>query len=241
MLSKLIKKNDFNPGVLGIFFNPFYFARRGLYLNIKSLSHHISGKILDVGCGKKPYQNLFQYSQYVGLEYDTPQNRASKKADFFYDGKTFPFVNAEFDNIICNEVLEHVFNPKDFLSEIIRILKPGGLMLMTVPFVWDEHEQPYDYARYSSFGLKHLLQENGFQIIEQRKSVDDVGVIFQLINAYIYKKIIGKSIRPNRIKRIIIRTFCSVFNLAGCLLRLVLPKNQDLYLDNIILAKKPNA
>lgn len=238
MLSKLIKKQNFNPGFLGIFFNPFYFARRGLYLNINSLSRHLSGKILDVGCGKKPYRDLFLYSDYIGLEYDTPENRKSKQADFFYDGKTFPFSNAEFDSIICNEVLEHVFNPDEFLSEIIRVLKPNGKMLMTVPFVWDEHEQPHDYARYSSFGLKHLLEKNGFLIIEQRKSVDDVGVIFQLINAYIYKKIIGKSIRPNRIKRIVIRTLCSVFNLSGCLLQIILPKNNDLYLDNIVIAQK---
>jgi SAM-dependent methyltransferase len=238
MLSKLIKKQNFNPGFLGIFFNPFYFARRGLFLNIKSLSDHITGKVLDVGCGKKPYRDLFRCSDYIGLEYDTPDNRKSKQADFFYDGKTFPFSDGEFDSIICNEVLEHVFNPDQFLSEIIRVLKPSGKMLMTVPFVWDEHEQPHDYARYSSFGLKHLLEKNGFIIVEQKKSVDDVGVIFQLINAYIYKKIIGKSIRPNRIKRIVIRSLCSVFNLSGCLLQIILPKNNDLYLDNIVIAQK---
>ena len=53
---------------------------------------------------------------------------------------------------------------------------------MTVPFVWDEHEQPYDYARYSSFGLKHILNENGFEVIEQRKSNNGIEVIFQLLN-----------------------------------------------------------
>jgi len=191
-LAKLIKKHDFQPGFLGIFFNPFYLTRRALFINIKSLSHHIYGETLDVGCGKKPYQNLFSCSSYIGLEYDTPQNRKSKNAEFFYDGKNFPFSDSKFDSIICNEVLEHVFNPDEFLSEIIRVLKPNGKMLMTVPFVWDEHEQPHDYARYSSFGLKYLLEKNSFEILEQRKSVDDIAAIFQLINAYIYKKIIGK-------------------------------------------------
>ncbi len=241
MLSKIIKKNEFNPGLLGLFVNPFYFSRLNLHINISSLAHYITGKILDVGCGKKPYQNLFQSSQYIGLEYDTPDNRKSKNADFFYDGKIFPFSNAEFDSIICNEVLEHVFNPKEFLSEMNRVLKSGGLLLMTVPFVWDEHEQPYDYARYSSFGLKHLIEENGFKIIEQRKSADDISVIFQLINVFIYKKILGKAVRPKRIKRIMIRSLCSIFNIMGFVLIKILPKNQDLYLDNIIIAKKSDA
>jgi SAM-dependent methyltransferase len=84
-------------------------------------------------------------------------------------------------------VFEHVFNPSEFLREINRVTKIGGLFLITVPFVWDEHEQPYDYARYSSFGLKHILSENGFEIVEHRKSNNGLEVIFQLINAYISK------------------------------------------------------
>ncbi len=237
-LSKLIKKNDFKPGFLGIFVNPFYFARRGLFINITNLSHHIGGRVLDVGCGRKPYKDLFVCDEYVGLEYDTPENRSSKNAEFFYDGKKFPFNDGEFDSAICNQVLEHVFNPHEFLAEFGRVIKKGGVILITVPFVWDEHEQPYDYARYSSFGLKHLLESSGFEVIEFRKSVNDAAVIFQLINVFIYKKILGKSLRPNRVKRILIRSICACFNLIGSVLRLILPSNNDLYLDNIAIVRK---
>jgi SAM-dependent methyltransferase len=66
-------------------------------------------------------------------------------------------------------VLEHVFNPDDFLNEVNRVLKPSGKLLLTVPFVWDEHEQPYDYARYSSFGLRSLLEKHGFSIVKHEK------------------------------------------------------------------------
>ncbi len=106
---------------------------------------------------------------------------------------------------------------------------------MTVPFVWDEHEQPYDYARYSSFGLKFILEKHGFRVIEQRKTASDIRVIFQLINAYLYKILLTK--KP-LINRLFCFLFMSPFNILGEFLRHLFPGNNDLYLDNIVLARK---
>ena len=113
-------------------------------------------------------------------------------------------------------------------------MKVGGKLLLTVPFVWDEHEQPYDYARYSSFGLKSLLEKCGFEIIEHHKSVNDFGVVIQLINGYIYK--ITKPIPL--LRQLATITVCAVINILGIPISYILPKNNDLYLDNIILANK---
>ena len=145
------------------------------------------------------------------------------------------FENEVYENIISNEVLEHVFNPDEFLSEINRVLKMNGNLLLTVPFVWDEHEQPYDFARYTSFAMKHLFDKYGFKIVEYKKSCNDLGVIFQLLNDYIYKKLIGRSKLHNLL---LVNFLCSIFNILGILLIKITPKNDDLYLDNIILAKK---
>jgi uncharacterized membrane protein len=112
------------------------------------------------------------------------------------------------------------------------------MLLLTVPFVWDEHEQPGDFARYTSFGIEYLLKKHGFKIIKSYKTANDITIIFQLINDYIYKILIGKN---RRINRIIINMLCSFFNLMGIMLSLVLPKNNDLYLDNIILACRCHA
>ena len=57
------------------------------------------------------------------------------------------------------------------------------MLLLSCPFVWDEHEQPYDYARYSSFGIRHILEQNGFEILELRKSINDFSIFPQLVNA----------------------------------------------------------
>lgn len=230
------KRQQFQPGVLGLFKNPFYAARKGLFDAMESFASDLSGRVLDVGCGQKPYIGLFPGTDYVGMELDTPENRSDKKADCFYDGKVFPFPDSSFDSVICNQVFEHVFNPADFLVELRRVLKPQGALLMTVPFAWDEHEQPWDFARYSSFGLRHLLESNGFEVVAQKKSVTGVKAVFQLLNGYIYKvtrprylglrfKFVGTILFP-------------VVNIAGEIAGTILPANEDLYLDNIILARK---
>jgi len=231
---KIVAKNRFNPGIIGIFTNPFFIARRGLFKEIYSLSDQISGKVLDVGCGEKPYESLFKTKEYIGLEYNNTENRAAKKADIFYDGKTFPFKSSRFDSVVCNQVLEHVFESDDFLHEIHRILKPNGKLLLTVPFIWDEHEQPVDFARYSSFGLKNLLERNGFKVIIQRKSVSNFAVIFQLINSYLFKKVSNIPL----LKHFCIVFIMSIFNILGVISSVILPKNNDLYLDNVILARR---
>jgi len=234
-LKQIYTKEQFNPKIIGLFVNPFYFARKGLYQNVSELIEHLNGKLLDIGCGTKPYQDLCKVDEYIGLEIDDEGNRNHNYADVFYDGKTIPFENNTFDSILSNQVFEHVFNPNDFLKEINRVTKRGGVMLMTVPFVWDEHEQPYDYARYSSFGLRHILNENGFEVIEHRKSNNGLEVIFQLLNDYIFKKTVTKSGYLNLLFMLLLM---APVNVVGLLLSKVLPKNDDLYLDNIVLAKK---
>jgi len=233
-IKKIIEDQYFNPGLLGLIVNPFYIARKGLYTNLSSLGQKITGKTLDVGCGTKPYEKLFNHSTYVGLEFDTGIDSEKKVAEFYYDGKTFPFNESEFDSVVTNQVLEHVFNPDEFLGEINRVLKTNGKLLLTVPFVWDEHEQPYDYARYSSFGLKGLLEKNGFEILDLRKSVNDYSVLVQLFNAYIYK-ITRQNIFIKNLALILVIAPVTIF---GILISKLLPKNNDLYLDNIVLAKK---
>jgi SAM-dependent methyltransferase len=237
-LKALFKKQTFNPGVIGFFTNPFFFARRSLYDNIVKLAPHIKGETLDVGCGQKPYKHLFQSTKYIGIEVQQEgHDHTNEDVDVFYDGKRIPFDDNHFDSAITSQVLEHVFEPDAFLTEICRVLKPEGRLLLTVPFVWDEHEQPYDYARYSSFGLKYLLEKNGFQVVTHIKSLNDTRVIFQLINGYIFKKTIY--LRSNPKVSLVVSIFLNAWvNVLGLVFGFILPKNNDLYLDNIILVKK---
>lgn len=233
-IARFIERSAFFPTLSGAFVNPFYIARRGLGEAIREYSTCLSGRLLDIGCGSKPYAHLFRVEEYVGLEIDSAKARAALVADHFYDGHRFPFESESFDAVLCNQVLEHVFNPAEFLTEIHRVLKRDGGIVLTVPFVWDEHEQPWDYARYSSFGLTALFEESGFTIERRTKINANISILFQLFNAYLYKLL------PNspRVHLLVCATIMAPVSLIGQFLGRVLPANEDLYLDQIVFARK---
>jgi SAM-dependent methyltransferase len=228
----LIDNQSFSPGLLGLFVNPFYFARKGLHQEILKFASSARGRLLDVGCGSMRYRKYFDVSHYIGL--DLRGRRSS--ADLYHDGKVFPFSDGEFDCVLTNQVLEHVLNPDDFLSEIHRVLRKDGILLLSTPFLRDEHEQPFDYARYSSFGLHYFLKRHGFEVLEHQKTMGDIRSIFQMINAHIYKKTITSNPKLNLLSTLIL--MAPFINLLGAILGRILPRSRVLYLDNVVLAQR---
>lgn len=232
---RYLRRQQFNPDWLGAFFNPFFLARRALWQAMAEASRSMPSPLLDVGCGIKPYRALFDVAEYVGLDIDSDAARALGAADFYYDGKRFPFDSGRFRAVLCNQVLEHVFNPEAFLSEVHRVLGPGGRLLLTVPFVWDEHEQPWDYARYSTFGLRALLERAGFRVLEQQKLLADASMLFQLLVAYLFKVARTRSTAAHLALTAVV--FAPI-SLAGWALGALLPGNPDLFLDQLVIAER---
>lgn len=238
--AEIIKqKLKFDPGFIGFFVNHSFFCRRGLISNIRKLSGVIEGCVLDVGCGSKPYKQEFKKAtKYVGLDIEeSGHDHSEEKIDVFYDGINIPFKDESFDSVVSFEVLEHIFQPEKLIKEIIRVLRPNGFFLLTTPFLWDEHEQPYDYARYTSFGLSHLLRENGFEIVKFVKSVNDLRVVFQLSNNYFNKKLLKLKL-PKILFFLLTIIHTSFFNVMGSIVFVFGGRNNDMYLNNIVLAKK---
>jgi SAM-dependent methyltransferase len=226
-----------NPTWLSIAINPYYFIRRGLANGVKRHAPALTGKLLDFGCGSQPYRHLFQVDEYIGLDIEeSGHSNTYKKADYFYDGHTIPFGDRQFDSIFSSEVLEHVFNLEHILTELHRVLKDEGQLLITVPFVWDEHEIPYDFARYTSFGLTHLLKQHGFTVIAQEKTTTYVETIFQMWNAYVVGTCFPASNRLLRVGLTVLLLF--PVNVVGSILSKLLPKNVNFYHNNVILARK---
>jgi SAM-dependent methyltransferase len=229
------QKELFEPGWLGLLVNPFYFARRGLLREMQGFFPEFTGEVLDVGCGRKPYRAFVPARHYVGLDLDTPELRELGGADLFYAGGKFPVADESFDAVLCSQVLEHIFAPTEFLAEIRRVLRPGGVLLLTTPFAWDEHSQPHDFGRYSSFGLRHVLEGAGLEIVAQRKTCADGRALVQLASAYVYKVVHSRHRLLNWLSQLLL---IAPVNVIGGLLAWLLPANPDFFLDNVVLARR---
>jgi SAM-dependent methyltransferase len=227
----------FSPSLLGMLINPFYITRRALHENLRELAPGITGKVLDFGCGSKPYQALFQSaSEYHGVDIQVSgHDHRQSKVDSFYDGKTLPFEDARFDSVVSFEALEHIFNPSQILGEINRVLIDGGRLLISVPFVWDEHEVPYDCVRYTSFGIRHVLGLAGFDVIELRKTTSYFLTVAQMFIAYL-----SQHVFPHRFffRHLCQLLFVFPMTAAACLVDAVLPRRYDLYCDCVVMAQK---
>lgn len=150
-----------------------YYIRQSILESIKSNLNLFKGELLDIGCGKMPYKEFIlqnsSVEKYIGLDIESARiYDANVKPDFTWDGITMPFKNEHFETAFGTEVLEHCPKPEIVLSEVNRILKPGGIFFFTVPFLWPLHEVPFDEFRYTPFSLKRMLEETGFENIDIR-------------------------------------------------------------------------
>jgi SAM-dependent methyltransferase len=144
--------------------DPFFISHTTVRREISAVSDSASGVLLDVGCGWKPYRGLFKrVRRYVGVDLPT-SGYGLKAVDCVADAQQLPFLNGAFDACLCSELLEHVPEPARVVAELCRVLKPGGVLILTTPQTWGLHEVPRDYFRYTEFGLRHLLGQAGFTV-----------------------------------------------------------------------------
>ncbi len=130
-------------------------------------SKYLSGRLIDIGCGTKPYKDLLApyITGHIGIDHEETLHDKSN-IDRFGTAYDLPAEDGEFDSAICTAVLEHLEEPELALKECHRILKRGGVVIYSVPFIWHLHEEPRDFYRFSKYGLKYLFEKVGFEIIE---------------------------------------------------------------------------
>ncbi len=132
-----------------------------------SVAGSIHGRLLDVGCGTRPYAPLFagRVSRYIGVERDRARY---VQADIWGDVLFLPVKDNSFDTVLCNQVLEHVPEPQHMMGEMARVLKTGGTLILTAPHIWELHEVPHDYYRYTPYGLRYLAEKAGLIVVDVR-------------------------------------------------------------------------
>lgn len=124
------------------------------------------GALLDVGCGSQPYRRFCTgVDTYVGMDI-VPGPRVDVLIQ--PDDVRWPLPDAAFDILLCTEVVEHAAHLELF-KEMLRVAKPGGLCLATVPFIYGEHGAPHDYLRLSVHGLRRMAEEAGWQVVDIRR------------------------------------------------------------------------
>lgn len=117
-------------------------------------------RLLDAGAGLGPYRPLFAHAEYVSTDWENSPHGTD--VDVLASLDALPFEDASFDDVLNTQVLEHVAEPAAVLAELHRILRPGGRLWLTAPLVWELHEEPFDFFRYTPYGLRQLLGQAGF-------------------------------------------------------------------------------
>jgi len=131
---------------------------------IKAAEQSKGGVVLDAGAGSQRYKPFFNQSIYLAQEH--PQiGAAYDEYDILCDVKNIPLKDSSVDLILSTSSLEHMQYPNLFMKESYRVLKPSGALYINVPFVYNEHMVPYDFQRYTRYGLQHIYKNAGFENI----------------------------------------------------------------------------
>lgn len=145
-----------------------YINRNRLFRHIKRSTPWFSGRLLDVGCGHMPYREYIlqhgKVDEYIGMDLENSSIYNVVKPDIYWDGYSMPVADASMDSILITEVLEHCPYPALILKETARVLKPGGKVVFSVPFLWYLHESPWDFYRYTPYAIQMLFKDAGFAL-----------------------------------------------------------------------------
>jgi len=184
----------------------FYIIRKSLLGAVTELKPKLYGRVLDLACGVMPYKEFLKndlIEEYIGIDLEPTEYHHDVKPDFYWDGNKIPLEDASVDYVIATEFLEHYFDTTHILKEIRRVLKPGGTFFFTVPGVWPLHEVPYDYHRFTPFGLEEHFKKSEFTFWEIKPLGGfhyHLALSFALWNDFRllsrYKKILKPFLRP---------------------------------------------
>ncbi len=154
-------------------------ARTGIraFLQLRARTLPAGARVLDAGAGEAPYRVLFEHCRYVRTDWEQSDHAGAHESDVLAPLHRLPLEDGSFDIVVNTQVLEHVDNPSAVLREFWRVLVPGGELWLTAPFVWELHEEPHDYFRYTSHGLRSLVEGAGFSAVE----IEPIGGYFSTV------------------------------------------------------------
>jgi SAM-dependent methyltransferase len=143
----------------------FNSSRERLHREIAAFAATVSAGalVLDAGAGKSPYKPLFAHTHYESADFGKVDTQYAPHT-YICDLTQIPVADGRFDAVILTQVLEHVPDPLAVLRELHRVMKPGSRLIFSTPLFFEEHNQPYDFYRYTRFGIRHLFETAGLEV-----------------------------------------------------------------------------
>jgi SAM-dependent methyltransferase len=159
-------------------FDPFH---RGIDKKIEQFAKSLpkGSVVLNAGAGEGAYNRYFKHCEIIGIDLcvgDSSWDYSS--VDIIGDLHNIPFNDNVFDSAICVVVLEHLHSPHIFFKELHRVLKPKGKVFFVFPFMWELHQLPNDYFRFTEFGFKRLAKDAGFSVVH----IEKMGCFFRMMH-----------------------------------------------------------
>lgn len=178
----------------------------------KYLPKYAKGDLIDLGCGKVP---LFQmYKDHVASVTCVDWENSMHKNPFLDQtcdlNDSLPFPDKSFDTILLSDVLEHISDPENLWREMGRIVRPGGMLIMNVPFYYKLHEIPYDFFRYTEYALRRFASKANFEIVVLEAMGGIPEIVTDLLSKLFFKvPLIGGALAT------VAQSFCSVIVKRG--------------------------
>jgi ubiquinone/menaquinone biosynthesis C-methylase UbiE len=169
-----------------------YTVRKYLQKSLDKNINKFRGVLVDLGCGEQPYKQYIldnnpNVKKYICVDINFNTIHQSVKPDIYWDGKKIPIKSNTVDTVISTEFFEHISNIEVVLKEIHRILKKGGVLFFTVPFIWPLHEVPYDQYRYTPYSLTRHFNNSKFLKIEILPMSGHNAALAQMLCIWLYK------------------------------------------------------
>ena len=204
-LSGLERMNDLSVDIS----SPHYIVLSHLFSWMKREAFNAArGVMLDYGCGGQPYKDLFlpKVSRYIGA--DVAAAKGINLDIIITPNRPLPLNDQSIDTILSTQAIEHANDVDFYLSECSRLIKSRGILILTAPMQWRHHEVPYDYHRFTRYGLIEYLGRNGFII----KKMCSCGGVYALLGQIFLNHLSERGIWNKYVYRIFNRIFLYLDN-----------------------------
>jgi len=155
-------------------------SRKGIteFLKKELTLINYEAKVANIGAGGKIGELISATAIKSGFTVTSLDIDPDRSPDILCDITAPNLPKSSFDVIVISEVLEHVTNPQNAVNGLDYLLKPGGKIILTVPFIFPIHDRPYDYYRYTRFGLEYLFRDmDDVKVVERNSWSEAIGVL----------------------------------------------------------------